>query len=351
MKNNKIIIILLILIIIFLNPKTINIFKSKINNSKVSIEEIKEISYGYSSDTSFTKYRDGFLMYDGKSLKYIDNEAQREFDLNIRIENYSIDINNSNIYLLDKIKKEVYIIDKKGSLIRKLSLKEKALTIKALYNDDFLIHYTTDVDVEGVKLYSYKGEEIQDISIPQITINLVDVDNDTSSFVISGISIKDDRLYNNILYYNKKGELIFSYNIENKVFIKTLFLDDKLVLADPNYIEIKNLNDEKVKKINLDEEIKYIDIIDDEIVVVDSNEKITYIDKFGKEKNKEYDIKNIKGIKIIGNRNIVYSDRSIYLLENKEKKDFTKDILDVFTIYDNSVIVIFRGYVKFLNID
>jgi len=106
-----------------------------------------------------------------------------------------------------------------------------------------------------------------------------------------------------------------------------------------------------VKKINLDEEIQYIDIINEEIVVIDSNKKITYIDESGKEKNKEYDMKNIKGIKNIGNQKIVYSDRSIYLPENKEKKDFTKDILDVFTIYDNSVIVIFRGYIKFLNID
>lgn len=351
MKKSKIVIILIILIIIFLNPKTINIIKSKVSNSKVSIEEIKEISYGYSNNTSFIEYRDGFLMYDGKALKYIDNEAQRIFDLNIRIENYSIDTNNSNIYLLDKMKKEVYIIDKKGALTKKLKLKENALMVKALYNNDFLIHYTTDVDVEGAKLYSYKGEEIQDISIPQITINLVQVDKNTSNFIISGISIKDDRLYNNILYYNKKGELIFSYNIENKVFAKTLFLDDKLVLADPKYIEIKDLNDEKVKKINLDEEIQYIDIINEEIVVIDSNKKITYIDESGKEKNKEYDMKNIKGIKNIGNQKIVYSDRSIYLPENKEKKDFTKDILDVFTIYDNSVIVIFRGYIKFLNID
>ncbi|MEJ8555345.1 DUF5711 family protein [Tepidibacter sp. Z1-5] len=351
MKKNKIIIISIILIIIFLNPKTINIIENKINNSKVSIEEIKEIPYGYSSDTSFIKYRDGFLMYDGKSLKYIDNEAQKEFDLNIRIESYSIDTNNSNIYLLDKIKKEVYIIDKKGSLTKKLNLKENALMVKALYNNDFLIHYTTDVDVEGAKLYNYKGEEIQDISIPQITINLVEVDKNTSNFVISGISIKDDRLYNNIFYYNKKGELIFSYNIENKVFVKTMFLDDKLILVDPKYIEIKNLSDEKAKKINLDEEIQYINIIDDEIVVIDSNKNITYIDKYGKEKNKQYDIKNIKGIKNIGNQNILYSDRSIYLPENKEKKDFTKDILDMFTIYDNSVIVIFRGYIKFLNID
>jgi hypothetical protein len=350
-KKNKFIIISIILIIIFLNPKTINNFKSKIIDSKVSIEEIKEISYGYSSNTSFIEYRDGFLMYDGKSLKYIDNEAQREFDLNIRIENYSIDTNNSNIYLLDKIKKEVYIIDKKGVLTKKVSLKENALTVKALYNDNFLIHYTTNVEVEGVKLYSYKGEEIQDISIPQITINLVNIDKDTSNFVISGITIKDDRLYNNIFYYNKKGELIFSYNIENKVFVKTMFLDKKLILADPNYIEIKDLSNEKAKKINLDEEIQYIDIIDDEIVVIDSNKKIIYIDKLGKEKNKEIDMKNIKGIKNIGNKDIIYSDRSIYIPQNKEKKDFTKDILDVFTIYNNSVIVIFRGYVKFLNVD
>jgi len=350
-KKSKIVIILIILIIIFLNPKTINIIKSKISNSKVSIEEIKETSYGYSNNTSFIEYRDGFLMYDGKSLKYIDSEAQRVFDLNIRVENYSIDTNNSNIYLLDKMKKEVYIIDKKGALTKKLKIKEKALMIKALYNDDFLIHYTTDVDVEGAKLYSYKGEEIQDISIPQITINLVQVDRDTSNFVISGISIKDDRLYNNIFYYNKKGELIFSYNIENKVFAKVLFLDDRLVLVDPKYIEIKNLSDEKVKKINLDEKIQFIEVIDEEIVLIDSNKKIIYIDKYGKEINKEYDMKNIKGIKNIGNQKILYSDRSIYLPENKEKKDFTKDILDVFTISDNSVIVIFRGYIKFLNID
>ncbi|WP_099189720.1 DUF5711 family protein [Tepidibacter mesophilus] len=351
MKKNKIIIISIILIIIFLNPKTINIIRSKMNNSKVSIKETKEISYGYSNNTSFIKYRDGFLMYDGKSLKYMDSEAQRKFDLNIRIENYSIDTNNSNIYLLDKMKKEVYIIDKKGSLMNKLSLKENALMIKALYNDDFLIHYTTDVEVEGVKLYSYKGEEIQDISIPQIIINLVEVDKNTSNFVVSGISIKDDRLYNNIFYYNKKGELIFSYNIENKVFVKTMFLDDNLVFVDPKYIEIKNLNDENAKKINLDEEIAYVDIIDDEIIVMDSNKNIISIDKYGKEKIKEYSIENIKGIKNIGNENIVYSDRSIYLSKNKQKKDFTKDILDVFTIYDNSVIVIFRGYIKFLNID
>ncbi|SHK04477.1 hypothetical protein SAMN02744037_01495 [Tepidibacter formicigenes DSM 15518] len=351
MKKNKIIILSIILIIFLLNPKTINLIKDKVNSSEIKINKIKEISLEHGKNISFLKYKQGFLIYDGKSLNYINSKAERIFSLNIRIENYSIDTNESNIYILDKIKNEAYIVDKKGSLIKKISIKDKPIIIKALKGDNFLIQYSTNVEVEGVKIYDIEGNEIKNISIPKITINTVETDLNTGGFLISGIIIENESLYNNIFYYNKKGELLFSDNIENKIFIKTMFLNDKIILVDPKYIELRDEEFESLNKINLDENIKYITLIDDYIVIIDKLGRIIYIDEKGNKKIENHPIKNAKGIEKMEKESIIYSDGSIYFTKHKKTYDFSKDIVNVLNLDDKSLIVIFRGSIEFLNID
>ncbi len=350
MKKSKMILLPMIVIILLLSPKTINLIKNKINKSSLKIEEIKEISFQYGSDISFLNYRQGFLIYDGKSLKYIDNKAERIFSLNIRIDNYSIDVTDGNIYLLDKTKKEIYIIDKKGSIVNKIGLKENPLFVKGIKNSYFLVHYNTNVEVEGLKIMNQKGEEIKDISIPKITINFIDVDKDTGGFLISGINTEKDSLVNAIFYYDKKGNLEFSDNIENKLFIKSLFLDHNIILVEPQYIEIKDKEFKTSSNLNLDNGIRDVHVMEDGIDVVDNTGKLIAINEKGQEKEQSYPIGKIKGVEEIKNERIVYSDRSIYFSQYKQKQDFTKDIIKILVLDDESVIVVFRGSIKFLRV-
>ncbi|SHH30779.1 DUF5711 family protein [Tepidibacter thalassicus] len=351
MKKSKIVILATILIIVLLNSKTISLIKNKVNNSEVKINKIKEISLGYKSNISFLKYRQGFLVYDGKSLNYINSNAERIFSLNVRMDNYSIDTDNSNIYLLDRMNKEAYIVDKKGTLIKKIRIKEKPIIIKALKNNSFLIHYSTNVEVEGVKIYDINGNEIKDISIPKITINLVETDLNTGAFLISGNTVENDSLYNNIFYYNKKGELMYSDKIENKVFVKTIFVDDNIDLIDPTEVEIRDREFNVLNKINLDENVKYVNLINDYITIIDDSGNLIYIDQTGNKKIIKCPVKNVQGIKQIGKEKIIYSDRSIYFTKYKKIYDFSKDIVDVLSLDDKNLIVVFRGSIEFLNIN
>lgn len=350
MKNNKIIIIVTILIIIILSPKTVSVLKHKMNSSKYDIREIKEISIGYGPNIKFLKYKQGFLIYDGKSLKYINNKAERIFSLNIKIDNYSLDTSGNNIYILDKTNKEIYIINKKGSLINKVKTSENPLLVKSFRNGDFLVHYSTNSDVEGVKIHDSEGKEIKDISIPRITINFINIDPKNGGFLISGISTEKNSLFNRIIYYDKKGNFIFSDNIENKLFINSLFLENNIILVEPKYIEFRDRDFKTLSTLTLDDSIKNIDLINNDIGVIYNSNNFKYISEKGQEKSINYPIQNIKGFEQIGKETIIYSDRSIYFTKYKQEYNLKEDIVRVLAIDETNIVIIFRGNIKFLSL-
>lgn len=350
MKSNKIIVIVTILIIILLSPKTVDFLKYKMRNSQYNIRETKEISLGYESNIEFLKYKQGFLIYDGKSLKYINNKAERIFSINIRIDNYSFDTNGNNIYILDKTNKEIYIINKKGNLTKKIKASETPILIKSFKNGNFIVHYSTNSEVEGVKMYSSGGEEFKDISIPRITINFINIDPKNGGFLISGISTDKNSLFNRVIYYDKKGEFVFSDNIENKLFVKSLFLEDNIVLVEPKYIEFRDRDFKILSTLNLDDSIKNIDLINNDIGAIYESDNLKYINEKGQEKSTNYPIENIKGFEQIGKDTIIYSDRSIYFPKYKQEYNLKEDIVKILVIDDNNIVIIFRGNIKFLNL-
>ncbi|KXZ40748.1 hypothetical protein SAMN05661008_01436 [Alkalithermobacter thermoalcaliphilus JW-YL-7 = DSM 7308] len=349
MKKKNIVIILAIMLIIFANPKTINFFKN-INSDNSKVELVKEIPFSYKSNMTFKKLSNEFIMYDGNTLICIDNKGEKIFTSNIRANNYSLDTNESQTYILDKTNKNVYIVDKKGSIINKFDIDADAVYIKSFKNGNFIIHYETDIQLEGVKLLSSKGELIKDISIPKSTINFVDIDDNTQGFLISAITIENDSLYNNIFLYNRKGELVSADKYENRLFIRSYINPKEIFLFEPDSIQIKEKNLEPITTVNFKDTIRYIGKIDNKVGIVNERGNVVYISEKGEEKIQRYPIDNIKGFEYTQAGNVVYSDRSMYFEASKKRDDFTKDIINVLSLENNYIVVVFRGSIKIFRV-
>ncbi|OPJ55443.1 DUF5711 family protein [Alkalithermobacter paradoxus] len=349
MKRNILITIFIILILLF-NPKTLSFVKNMNPLSNGRFENIKEISFSYGANMVFTKYREGLLMYDGRNLVHIDNKGERIFNLSLRINDYSLDTNDNDIYILDKTSKEVYIIDRRGSISNRLKVNDNAVYIKCFRNGNFLIHYETDIELEGVKLFNSKGDTIKDISIPKAVINFVQIDNNTQGFLVSAINIENDSLFNNLFFYDRKGDLVVADKSESRVFIGSEILPREMFLIEPNSVEVRNRELQSLRIVPLRDNIRYINNMENGIGIIDDSGKLIHIDKNGQEKIMTYPIDKIKGFEYMSKGVAVYSDRSIYFDSLNQKYDFTKDIIKAISLDNDHLIVIFRGSIKFFKL-
>ena len=351
MKKSRYGIIVIVILLLTLNPKMIKIYKDNVSNVKYNITEVKELSVGYGENTDIIKYKKGILTYDGKTLNYIDSKAQRVFSLNICINNYNIDTNQEYIYILDKINKIAYIIDKSGSIKTKAVIPVKPISIRAMPSDKFLISYSTDVDVEGIKIYDYYGKELKDISIPKISINFVSIDKDSGGILISGMSTEKDSLSNNLFYYDQDGNLQFSDSEENIMFIQSYILEDRIILVDPKYVEIRDKDFKIINRLNMDDKIISINMFNDDLGIMLNSNKYILISKNGNIKNIDAPIENIKGFNVINGNTVLYNDRSVYFPNLKQEYNTAKDIITLENIDGENFIIVFRDIIKFMKLN
>ena len=154
MKRRNIIAVA-VLIVLFCNPWTIRFLKKQfvVVNPNSSID----IAFRHSNNNYAEEFEHGLLTYDGLSLKLIETDGTERFDVTINADNYNISTSKNRIFLLDIAKKNVYILDGKGKIVNQMTVDYLPKRVVALNNGNFVVHYFTDVYIEGIKLFSENG--------------------------------------------------------------------------------------------------------------------------------------------------------------------------------------------------
>ncbi len=341
--------LVIIAVLIVLNPSKMEIFKGW-STSKSEISESTRFSFEYGPNMSFVGFDGGVAIYNGRNIRGVDGKGNTSFDIEWRTNDFDIKGFDDKILFLDRIKRTLILIDKKGGILKQINFAEKPLSIEALGRGSFVVHYVYDLNekAEGMRVFSSSGKQIKDIQIANITILFIKTDKDLNGFIVSGISIEDNRLYNNIMHYGRDGDLMSGEKTENKVFVCALHSNEKFVLWEDNHIEIRDSELKYVNSIYSDSNIIGVQDIGDAFVVADESNTIRIYSYDGREQSIHRYGENLKGIISCGSNVILYTQMGLEILGGEETYDIKGDILDVIPIDERSLAVITRGEVKIL---
>lgn len=144
-----------------------------------------------------------------KAIKYSENKKQ-EFEATISSDNFSISSSDDFIYILDKVQRKVYQIDKNGEIVGQAEVDKQISGIDIFSDGRFILKFTTDIKADGLLVYNKNCEFVKEITYPKTTINKVSEDKTTGGFMVSGLLRDEDNLKNSIFYYNQKLEAVMA---------------------------------------------------------------------------------------------------------------------------------------------
>ncbi len=339
--------IAVILILLTINPYTIkNYIKPYIlSNDKANVQELK---LEYRPDMYIGRFAEGIIVYDGKNLvKYNDNK-KIEFEATIRSDNFNIGVSDDYIYLLDKVKRKVYQIDKQGEIVGQSESDKMISGIDVFSDGKFILRYTTDVKTDGLLVYDKNCELLKDINYPKTTVNIISNDNISKGFMVSGLLRDEDTLNNSIFYYNQKLEAVMASDVVDSIFIDIAFLKDKIIMLDINNIVVMNRDFKELYKVHSDASYYKMYINDMSMWTLDSKNKIQELDYSGgiiKEQNYKEDIIYLGKYK----NKMLLATKNAIILED-EQIEMPKDIVNVVPL-ENKILVVFRDSIRFLKVD
>lgn len=339
----------IIAVLFVLNPNAMQMIKG-LNMSDPEISEMAKFSFEYGPNMRFVGFDEGIAIYNGRNIRGVDRKGNTAFDIEWRTNDFDIEGFGDKLLFLDRIKRTLIIIDKKGNILKQINFGEKPLSIEALGKGRFIVHYVYDLNekAEGIRVFSSSGKQIKDIQIANITILFINTDKNSNGFIMSGISIEDNRLYNNIMHYSRDGDLMSGEKTENKVFAGAVHSNGKFVLWEENYIEIRDSELKYVNSIYSDSSIIGVEDIGDAFVVADESNTIRVYSYDGREQSISRYGEKLKGTVSAGSKIILYTQMRLDVLGSEDTFDVKNDILDVIKIDEKSVAAICRGEVKIL---
>ena len=345
--KKTIISIIVVLILLIINPYTIkNYIKPYLFPADKNISE--EIKIEYRPSMYIGRFGNSLITYDGKSLiKYSENKKQ-EFEATIRSDNFSISSSDDFIYLLDKVQRKVYQIDKNGEIVGQAEVDKQISGIDIFSDGRFILKFTTDIKADGLLVYNKNCEFVKEITYPKTTINKVSEDKTTGGFMVSGLLRDEDNLKNSIFYYNQKLEAVMATDIKDNIFIDIGFLKDKIILMDINNIEVMNRDFKELYKVHSDANFFEMYIGELSMWTLDSKNRILEIDYSGnivKEQNYKDDIIYLGKYK----DKILIASKNAVILEDKEI-EMPKDIISVVPL-ENKIALVFRDSIRFLKVE
>ncbi len=338
---------MVVLILLIINPYTIkNYIRPYFFPTTKTLSE--ELKLEYKPNMYIKQFENSLITYDGKSLIRYDENIKEEFEATIRSDNFSISTSENFIYLLDKVKRKVYQIDRNGEIVGQVEVDKQISNIEVFSDGRFILSYTTDIKADGILVYDKNCEFLKDISYPKTTINKISEDKITGGFMVSGLVRDEDDLNNSIFYYNEKLEAVMAMDIKDSIFIDMGFIKDKIVLMDINNILVMNRDFKELYKLHSDENFYKMYMAQMSMWTLDSKNKISEIDYNGNLIKEQ-----------------IYKDDIIYFGKHKDKLllalknaiilgdkeiEMSKDIVDVVPL-ENKIVIVFRDSIRFLKVE
>lgn len=343
------VIIITALIALAFNPKVVQELKSVFAKGHPEIVQDARFSFEYGSNMSFAGFEGGIAIYNGRSIAAFDRAGKKLFNMDWRTSDFDIKGFEDKIVFLDRIKRSVVIIDKKGNKVKQINFVEKPLIVEPFEKDMFIVHYVYDLNdkAEGIRVFSGQGKQVKDIQISDVSILLIQAESVSKGFIVSGISVDDDRLYNNVMHYDKSGDLIRADRVENKIFKGIIHMKDRFIMWEENYMEIRDSDLKYLKSIYSDSSILGVQDMGDSFAVADESNSIRTYSYDGTEKEVYKCNEKLKGVLESKDGCIFYTQRIIeFLEEGKDSIAIKNDILDVMRMDKSSIAVICKGEVR-----
>ncbi|MGB5824797.1 MAG: DUF5711 family protein [Proteocatella sp.] len=337
-------VMLLVSVVLLLNPYSIRLYKDY-----KEVQRPKEeytISYNYSQGMEVKPFGENILIYDSSNLRLLKPGGEEIFNVNLVLDSWELEVSDKNIYLLDKVSKELYFISSKGEFENNIELGNIPSKIIAGKSGSVAVYYKTDVGIEGALFFDSKGKQIADLNYPKVSITTIKI-NEQNQFTVHGIYRLEPRLTNNMYHYSSNGKLIYSSEVQDAIIIDQLEMKDRVMLVDiNNLIMLKKNSNEEMFRISSTIPFKSVKQYQDKIYALDKRNKMTIIDSEGKILDEKYYQTEFSDITWLNSELVFYSRDFVKNLETQLK--FTKPIEKVFNV-GNYIGIVMKGEVKLIN--
>lgn len=336
--------VILITAVFLLNPYSLRLYKDYKEEKKP--KEEYTIKYNYSQGMEVLDFGQNLLIYDSSNLKLIEPSGEELFNINLAIDSWTISVSDKNIYLLDKVTKELYFISAKGEFKNIVQLSNIPTKVIAGKNGAVAVYYKTDVGIEGVVFLDAKGKLIEDLNYPKVSITHIEI-NEHNQLSVHGIYRMEPKLTNNIYYYSAEGRLIYSGEILDAIVIDQIDFTDRVLLFDVNnIIMLKRNTQEELFRISSSIPYKSVKLHQDQIYVLDKRNKLTILDLDGNIIDEKYYQSEFDDITWLNSETVFYSREFIKTLN--AQMNFTKPIEKVMNV-GNYIAIVMKGEVKLVN--
>lgn len=344
----KMMFIVFLLSLLLFNPYTMNRYiRPMFSEEKLQEQPFMEQKIAYMPDRYIGAMGDSVIMYDGRHLSRIDENGKEIFSAAIRSDNFAVDTLGKQIYVLDKVRKKVYSIKEDGQIAAQVEIQETPLTIKALSEGRFALHYVTDVQVEGLFLYDKNCKLLKDITYPKRSINFVAEDEERDGMLVSSLIRDPSMLKNNIYLYDSKLEPIIATDVENTVFMKASLSKEYMALMDSSYVAVYDRAFRPKCRISAENSLKDIFLTEEFLYTVDTAKKFRKYDLEGKLVQEELFKEDILAMRFLEGEPLIVSRRG-YRFRGVHY-DEIKDIADLIVL-ENKIAVFSKDSIRYVRI-
>lgn len=348
----KLIFITILISVLLFNPYTMNHYIRPLLSKENETISSRVQAVDYVPGRYLGAIGDSLISYDGRSLKRMDGSLREIFSAPIRSDNFALDIHGEDIYLLDRVQKKVYSIDKTGAIRAQLQIESTPLTIKALAGGRFILHYITDVKVEGLLLCSRDCSRLDDIKYSKQSVNFIQEDGDKNGFLVSSLIRDSSVLKNNIYLYrfqHPKAELIMTTSVENTVFVKGSVKGNYIALMDTDYALVYDREFRPQCRISSEGSLRDLFFNGDgtAFYTLDSSGKLRRYDLKGKlmdEKRYKEEVLSVKFF--MGEPLVVFRNGYVY---RDQRYPLSKDIVDMVAL-DDKIAILFKENIEFVKV-
>lgn len=262
------ILFLLIGIIFFLNRdnqvKFIDAYRSLTIRDK-TLEKIKSI------DLDRTSQRMGLMdknisIFDDSKLTIIDLEGNLILEKDFNFTSPDLVFGDDSYYVMDKSTGDIYISNKKGETIERVSLGNSIFNL--VEEDDNIIVHTKSDEEESIVILDNKGVFLRVHLVEDMDILTYNIDKNKDRYLISNLIIKDE-VKSQVYTYSIAGELLSSSHIDNEIIIFTKFVKDDLIALTDKCLYY--MRDNKIYWKKPLSKIKDILVYNDQIYLLDSD--------------------------------------------------------------------------------
>lgn len=304
--------------------------------------------FEYNAKTEVASLKNEIIIYDGKNLVKKNDKFKDVFETRLAINDFVMKVEQENIFILDKIDKILYKINKDGDIVSQVKFVESGQNIYPLKNGDVLLSYNTNVSADGVIVYGTDMKQKANINYPNSLISTINFEESTNTIYVSAQVNNLTDITNTIYAYNSSYEVQSINSYKNLLTIDMINTNNSKFILDPTRLYILDGKYKNVATIDAQNSFAGMVLVNDRIYLLDGSKSVRIYDKSGKLLEEKVFKDNIKKM-ILNMPQILYIGTTSVHTQNKVI-EFAKDIEKSILLSNNKLVLFFKGNVEIIPI-